>query len=379
MATRRQKRHRHRRTRKQKGGGKLSLLPFEATPAPGERYDDKKLGSMLYDMLNNWDYFMVAAHGHSKPSSYKKVPTGTYIIFNAPAGCGANGPMIPYTEYLVNDNKARFVVFLQRLHQQAIGRLHAVKKGEAIPGGDEDFLLRTLEASERARLGSCAYPADFFAPNFKRNTRALCTVDPTFIGKTIYGPGESYPNTMVLFKNDPRYTVWLGTYELPVPVGLYEAKRDKAIELRKAQEERIEAGATNFEKSVPYFEAVDRVLYKIPENLTKDLIGQYVSLESVLDHLPALPAGKSRFVFVTVCRNVAPARGKNYSNAEALRIGGLMRAASVATENAEIEALQKATTEAAGAYYAEPVAAAAAAAVATGAATGAAEGGSGTA
>ncbi len=359
MPTRKSGKQNRRKSRKSRrrrfvGGGKLTLLPFTGTPALGEPLDDKKMGAFLYNMLNEWDYYMVAAHGHSKPTSYKDVPERTYLIFNAPSGCGAVGPMIPYNEILVNDNRALFALSLCNAQARAIQRQHAVSKGLEIPGGDVDFLLRTLAPSERLALKACVYPTEFYAPAFKRSTPALCELGPSFIGKTIYGPGEKYPNTMVAFKNDPAYTVWLGTYALPVPQTLYETTQRRTSLVRGQYEARVAAGVAKPEMKGEFFKSMDKILFNIPENLTKDLIGQYVPLSDVLSALPALPAGKSRFVFVTVCRNVVPAPGKDFSNAEALRIAGLMRQASVAENNAEIADLQKATTEAATAYYGAP-------------------------
>ena len=390
-----------RQRNKQTGGGKRSLLPFDGTPKLGEPFPTEyfHIKRIKDDIKENWEYYMVSGHGATIPTEYSKVPDETYIIFNAPAGCDAFAHVIPFEETTVAPTDDMFYENMYRAHKRAVERLHAVTTKKPIPGGDGEFLLRTLAPSERTGLKSCPYPPEFYKSAASRNTKSLSTIGTVcdrrtaYVAKTIYGPGESYPKMEILFQTDYHFNIFLlGLYKLPISPKTEEnlLKLSKGIQkdlksvLDKYTSDPV-AGLTPEEKKVMKESAqqMDTWLFGKKgiygdKNYAADLIGRMVTLEDVLKFLPKLPPTKSRFVFVTSCRGLFD--NPDMPNTEAARIASLMRQASVETENTEIARLKGNVTKAAGTYYAPaapvtatpvtatpvPAALAAGAAVATG-------------
>ena len=324
---------------------------------------------------------MVGGHGAAIPTEYSKVPDETYIIFNAPAGCDTFGHVVPFEETTVAPTEALFFDNMFRAHRRAIERLHAVTTKTPIPGGDGEFLLRTLAPSERAGLKACPYPAEFYKNTFSRNTKSLssigtvCDRRTAYVAKTIYGPGESYPKMKITFQNQYNFHVFLlGLYKLPITPKIME----DLLELSKGLQEEFKPLYDRYKSDSVKEHSIKTAMKDAANvmdahlfgdkgmfgdmNYAADLIGREVSLEDVLKRLPKLPPTKSRFVFVTSCRGLT--ENPEMPNAEAARMATLMRQASVETENTEIARLKEDVKAAAGMYYAP--AAASAAATATG-------------
>lgn len=376
-----------RRRNNQSGGGKLSLIPFDGTPKPGEPvpYFLSTVKRIQDDIKENWEYYMVGAHGLVIPTEYSVVPDDTYIIFNAPAGCNSYAGVVPFPETLVAASDDLFYNNMYLAHRKAIHRLHAVSTKTPILGGDTEFLLRTLAPSEREGLKKCPYPDEFYSNTFARNTRSLtsfsdsCYFGSPYVAKTIYGPGESYPNMKLTFRNNINFLViLLGLYKLPIRPDIYnnliklstDLQADYKPFLDKYRADPVK-GLTKEQKNKLRDAALlmDIGLFSEKgifgsENLIGDLIGRDVTLEKVVERLPKLPPTKSRFIFVDSCRGIAEVPAK--PDANAAKMATLMRQASVGTENAEIAKLKENVKAAAGAYYAPATPAAGAAAAATG-------------
>ena len=344
------------------------MLPIKGTPAPGEPLHKINIAEVIADLKDNWDYYLISGHGFSIPNDYQKVPERTYMIFNAPAGCVARGGLLPYTDVLVNERPDFLRNFL-RQHVRAIDRLHQVANKKPVLAEDADFLLRTLAPSERAELQTCAFPPEFYGADFKPRTNTLCRMGPAFSGKTIYGPGESYPNTMIYFKNKPEpATIWLGVYELPVSPAAY-AVVDAGATATGAKMEKVAGQVKSgvlkpgVDGLQPFRDIFDKgVFTSAVGNVRTDLMGTNIELSKVIEELPLVPAGKSRFLFITSCRGLHARADKPVANAA--RLATLMRQASVGTENTDVaESVEKAKA-AAEEYYAAAADPAAAAAVA---------------
>ncbi len=353
------------------------MLPIKGTPAPGEPLHKINIAEVIADLKDNWDYYLISGHGFSIPNDYQKVPERTYMIFNAPAGCVARGGLLPYTDVLVNE-RPNFLRNFLRQHVRAIDRLHQVANKKPVLATNADFLLRTLAPSERAELQTCAFPPEFYGADFKPRTNTLCRIGPAFSGKTIYGPSESYPNTMVYFKNKPEpATIWLGVYELPISPAAYAAvdagATATAVKMEKVAGQVksgvLKLGANGLQ---PFRDIFDKgVFTSAVGNMRADLMGTNIELSKVIEGLPPVPADKSRFLFITSCRGVQTRADK--PTADAARLATLMRQASVETENTAVTEYAEKAQAAADAYYAPLAAANEAAAVAT------ATGGDGTA
>lgn len=333
--------------------------------------DDKEV---LADLTDNWDFFVISGHGYSIPDDYQKVPENTYLIFNAPAGCIATGKTLPYSDVLVG-TKTEFIRNFYLQHVRAVDRLHRVSVKKPVMFGDEDFLLRTLAPSERAELQTCVFPSEFYDPKFKPRTSTLCRIGPAFAGKTIYGPGESYPNNMIHFQSEPTpITFWLGVYELPIPTETYTTVTtvaDATAEKMDKLKAQVKAGVLNPGKDGlrKFRDMFDKSMFsaKTAKNLREDLLGHHVELSRILEELPPVPAGKSRFLFVTSCRGIFARADKP---AGAAQIAALMRQASVETENTAAAEYAKKAKAAAEEYYAAEPAADVAATVTNATATG---------
>jgi len=388
LNTRRKLRRSHKKTRKQRtgmsGGGRLSLVPFLHTPAPGAAVPTgPDILAMIGDMLASWDFYMISAHGTLKPSTYLPVPANTYLVFNAPSGCMAIGTLVPHFMEVTAPDKIEFVTKLASSHLASIDYMHKMETGQAVPKVP-DSLLRTLSPSERRELAKCLAPAGAAAAgaatagapvpgsNLKTlypkkynelNVRARHTWDPClkdnlYTAKTIYGPGERYPNLELAFYNTNLTRLIMGVYELPIP-------EDEFLKLNAAHNKlKEEWEVTRKSLGLQSTAAKNRAVEKMEDitekadikdfgpgtpNQRPDLIRKKTTLEDVLRAMPALPAGKNRFIFITACRGVkyiAPEHAP-----QATRVARLARAVSIANNNALLPALEAESIREATNYY----------------------------
>ena len=361
---------RHTRKNRQAGGGKLSVLPINGLSA--DQLNIVNEATFEDDIVNNWEYFIIGGHGELKPTEYNDVPANTYLIFNAPAGCIAVGTLVPYFETTVADSKEEFAGQFFEDFLMSQERIKLIESGR-MPSPDPDFLLKTLAPSERRALAGRTAAAAAAGANFgkvypggferldvkERTTFAPIIKDTTYTAKTIYGPGEKYPNLEILFKNNPLQTILLGAYELPIPRSKFNELEVRFREAVESKRKTIDAlpiqGSAAFARAMADINRIteesDQTLFSAAYgNMLSKELGKKLALKQILTLLPAVPAGKKRFIFVTSCRGIESRTDKAVTAAQLARMA---RAASIANNNAEVAALEAGTAAAATEYFRE--------------------------
>ncbi len=435
--TRRLRRKMRKQTcRRQRGGGKLTFLPFVNTPTPGYLIKGDKVtieNEIKEDILTDWESFVISAHGTLIPYEYFPVPENTYLIFNSPSGCMAWGSIVPYADILVAESEEEFATKLAKEHLRAIEGVAEIEgidpsmvdnghqRGPLRGMSRRDTLLRTLAPFERQILKGTmnvkgdprivfnktagVYPKEFNrVPIWERSTQSKelrNIVTQEFIGKTIYGPGEVYPNMLLEFNSNVSnsfFNLLLGAYRLPIKKVFHQemlAQNDIRLKIRKEIKEAFKKYSDSKKNIVSFVflkhtlesiindnlgfhveleamsleeltrEVLEKGLQRVTEinesfftkengNFVADYLNTTQPLNAVLGRLPAVEEGKKRFIFITACRGIGFSEAMDIKTGlpVATKLGRLARRLSVAEEgNLNIDRLLEETQRQAKIYY----------------------------
>jgi hypothetical protein len=305
--------------RKQRGGGKLSMIPFDGLSSDTLKIVDE--GKLLADVRET-HFYLLGAHGVTMMGKQKfqeaVVPPNTYLIFNGPAGC-ITYDLYPYTKLFVEKEGEPSLTLTGKPFaegivdniKQSLKRIEKIESG-TFTGPDPDFPFKTLAPKERETLGECeatCYPTEFnkYARS-NRTTKSACIESSKYTAKTIYGPGEHYIDLKVGFENRPSGIILLGAYQLPIQSelnhALYSAKLSETTERMSPDAMAAFDEATFTEEA---------------GNMIESLLHKRDLLSNVLSAIPFPEDGKKRVIFITACRGICESSGSSYVTSQYAR------------------------------------------------------------